>query len=455
MRWRIAIIALIALVSVATPAGADLGTGTVSDPDDVATALDIATATLTDDNGTVTLTVTTYEPFTDEQADFFWLLQTRSDDTPDAFVTAKYDDDRGEIEAFLFADPGGTVTVTRPSGTSLRAAFARNALGQVDELSYFVFASEDSDGDGEVEESEVDQAPDSFDNAVFRIAGADRIETALAAWSDQESSAVVLTRSDEYADALAGVPLAAANDAPILLTPPDALDPRVRDALQERLAPGGRVFLLGGPQALSPAVEDALTSDGYDVVRLFGADRYETSVVIARQGLGSPSTVFLTRGDDFPDALPAGPAAATTGGAVLLTAGGELPASVRAYLDEHPSTERYAIGGTAAAADPSATPIVGSDRYDTAVRVAVRFFEAPEAIAVVSGERFPDALPAGALAAIGEPPGPLLLTQPSALPSVVRDYAAARADQLEGAVVFGGLLVVADNVVQQLEDAIL
>jgi hypothetical protein len=446
MRWRIALVVLLLGVAGAKPASADLATGSVTDPDDVDIALDMATASLTDDEGTVTLTVTTHDAFADEEIAFFWLLQTRSDDSPDAFVSAQYNQDSQEVEAFLFADPGGTVTLTRLSETSLRAVFAKNALGQVEELSFFVLSGNDSEGD---------QAPDTFDNAVFRLAGEDRIDTALAAWSNRETETVVLARSDEYADALAGVPLAAANEAPILLTAPGALDQRVRDAMHAQLVPGGRVFLLGGPQALSPAVEDAVRSDGYEVIRVSGADRYETSVDIARAAVGSPATIFLTRGDDFPDALPAGPAAAATGGVVVLTAGGDLPGSVRAYLDEHGAAERFAVGGSAAAADPSATPIVGGDRYDTAVRVAERFFAAASAIAVVSGERFPDALPAGALAVSEDPPAPLLLTQPAALAPVVRDYASARASQLEVAVVFGGALAMSDAALDDLEEAIL
>ena len=62
-----------------------------------------------------------------------------------------------------------------------------------------------------------------------RIAGQDRGATAVAASVSafpvsHVASAVVLARSDQFADALAGGPLAAANHGPLLLTSPATLD---------------------------------------------------------------------------------------------------------------------------------------------------------------------------------------------------------------------------------------
>ena len=455
MRWRIAPIVLLLAIGLATPAAADLATGTVTDPDDVTIALDIASASLTDENGTVTVTTTTYQGFADDTGSFYWLIQGRSDDSADAAVVVEFNQQTQQLEGFLLAEPGGSVTVSRPTQNSIRAVFARNALGSMGPLSFTAGAGQDVDADGSTDANEVDQAPNDFANAVFRIAGEDRIATAIDAWPETSTNAVVLARSDDYADALAGVPLAVANSAPILLTPPNALDPRVRDAINFRLDPGSRVFLLGGPRALSTAIEEELRASGFDVVRLFGADRYDTSVVIARDGLGSPSTVFLTRGDDFPDALPAGAAAGAVSGAVLLTDGSRVPPTVQQYLSEHPPAQRFAVGGSAAAADPSATPLVGADRYETSVRVAEQFFANAEGVAVASGERFPDALAAGAVTGSSDPPGPLLLTHPTSLTPVTRSYVEARADQLEVAVIFGGVAVMSEALVDQLETALL
>lgn len=456
MRWRIAVAVVLALLAIASPAAGDLATGTVTDPiDNAALPLDVASATLDDSNGTVTLTVRTHAAFADQTTAFTWMLQGRDEDNPDAIVGASYDEQAGEIRALLLASPGGTVTATRPDDRTLVLTLARSALGDLGALSYIVISGDDYDQDGHAEETEVDQAPDAFDAAVFRYGGVDRIQTALIAWGSDNEDAVVLARSDDFADALAGVPLAVANNAPILLTPSDRLDDRVRSALTQRLDRGRRVFLLGGPSALSPAIADQLTADGYEVVRLFGADRFETSVVIARDGLSSPDVAVVTTGSTFADALSAGAAAAVAGGSVLLTNGSSMPASVRSYLDTVAPSQRWAVGGPAAAAAPEAQPIVGNDRYDTAALVATTFFgQQPVGAAIVSGENFPDALAAGPVVAGGDDVGPVLLTHPSELPASTSGYLDQFAPSIELAAIFGGTQAIAAAVAEQVEAAI-
>ena len=78
--------------------------------------------------------------------------------------------------------------------------------------------------------------------AADRIGGADRIDTAIDAsrWSSaktgtggRQASVAVISRSDEFADALGGSALAAQKGGPLLLTTTNGLDPRVRDELKQ------------------------------------------------------------------------------------------------------------------------------------------------------------------------------------------------------------------------------
>ena len=78
------------------------------------------------------------------------------------------------------------------------------------------------------------------------------------------------------------------------------------------------------------------------------------------------------------------------------------------------------MGGPAAGAAPQAIPIVGADRYITSVMAAQRFFTNPTAVGIASGVAFPDGLTGGAH--IGKLGGPLLLTDPNALPGNVQTY---------------------------------
>ncbi len=267
----------------------------------------------------------------------------------------------------------------------------------------------------------------SIPPAVTRLSGADRIATAVAISQHEypllhSGRAVVLSRADDFPDALAGVPLAVSMHAAILLTESDSLDPSSEAEMKRTLLPGASVVLLGGPSALSEAVEASVSADGYNVVRYAGADRDGTAVALAA-ATPMPAAILLADGRAFADALAAGAAASHVGGVVLLTDGTSVAPSVSAYVTAHQGVPVYAIGGTAAAADPTAIPIVGADRYETSVAVAQRFFSAPAIIGVASGVNYPDALAGGA--AVGSLAGPVLLVPPTSLPVIVQHYVEA------------------------------
>lgn len=179
---------------------------------------------------------------------------------------------------------------------------------------------------------------------VIRLAGADRIGTALAiaeravalaaATGDdleevgEDAPPVFLARSDEWADAIAIAGPAAAQGAPVLLTPGDELDPRVADALAE-FAPRP-VVLLGGEAALTSEVAEAV-HDATDSTpsRLAGVDRGATSAVIAAELVGDSSGgAVIVNGygqHSWAAGLAAAPLAARDALPILLTdAAGEL-----------------------------------------------------------------------------------------------------------------------------------
>jgi putative cell wall-binding protein len=204
------------------------------------------------------------------------------------------------------------------------------------------------------------------------------------------------------------------------------------------LAAGGAVYVLGGTSAVPSSVADELTGMGYAVTRYSGANRYATAVQVA-DALGSPGTVLLATGVNFPDALSAGVAAAKAGGVVLLSDGATLPAETSAYLSAHPGTV-YAVGGPAAKADPSATPLVGTDRYATSVAVAGQFFTSPASLGLATGLSFPDALSGGAL--LGHAGVPLVLVSSNSVPAPVATYLASVKATVTKAYLFGGATTV-------------
>lgn len=158
---------------------------------------------------------------------------------------------------------------------------------------------------------------------MHRYAGDDRYLTSSAVsqkiWADasgdpgttsrRQAKAVVLASGGGFADALAGVPLAAYKQGPLLLTEPTGLTKTTEDEIKRVLPTGATVYVLGGHSALSPAVDEKLRADGYRVTRYAGPDRYGTAMQIATSGLDNPPSAIVVTGTDFADALAAGPAA--------------------------------------------------------------------------------------------------------------------------------------------------
>jgi DNA-binding beta-propeller fold protein YncE len=288
---------------------------------------------------------------------------------------------------------------------------------------------------------------------VTRVSGGDRILTAVgvsaASFDDGTAAGAVLARAGDYPDALTGTPLAVAVGGPVLLTHSGRLPAEVATELTRALAPGSTVHVLGGTAAVSEAVVQAVTELGFPVERHAGRTRFETAIAVAAE-LRDPEVQLITTGLDFADALSAGAAAGHLGGAVLLTTPDAPHPSTAAYLAANPSEERYAVGGPAARAHADAEPLVGGNRFATAVAVAEALLPDAEVVGLARGDVFADALAGGAHSgALG---GPLLLTPSGALHPDVAGYVCARAEQLTGGFAYGGTSALADDVLEALRE---
>lgn len=264
-----------------------------------------------------------------------------------------------------------------------------------------------------------------------RISGSDRYGTAAAvsrAHFGPNVPVAYVATGRNFPDALAAGAVAGRQGGPILLTEPNYLPQATRDELG-RLRPQ-RIVVLGGTAVVNAAVERAL--DAYTtgaVSRIAGADRYGTAAAVSRSAFGpGVPAAFIATGEGFPDALAAGPAAMKLGGPVLLTARASVPQTLRVELDRLKPQRIYILGGAGAVTDgvkqalqaytPTAVVrLAGADRFATAVAISKAFFNRPPTTYLATGMNFPDAL--SAVPAAGRAGAPLLLVQPSALPSVV------------------------------------
>ncbi len=260
------------------------------------------------------------------------------------------------------------------------------------------------------------------------------------------AGAVVLARADSFPDALAGTPLAAAKSAPLLLTGSASLDSRTMAEIQRVLTPGKTVFLLGGSVALSPSIANALGAAGYAINRFDGVDRFDTAMRDRPRRSQQPDEPVRRRRHELPRRALSrrGRRQESAARCSCRTASSAGARSRRATSRARPSLSLTTVGGPAATAYPAGQAIVGVDRYDTSAQLAARFFPTPGTIGLASGTNFPDALAGGAH--IARFSGPMLLTDPSALPAVIQAYLTAKASSIAGGFLYGGTSAVSDSV---------
>jgi putative cell wall-binding protein len=304
----------------------------------------------------------------------------------------------------------------------------------------------------------------------IRISGPDRLSTAVAlsrfAYPDG-APAAVLARSTQFPDALAAGPLAAAAGGPLLLNSTGALDGVVRDELRRLQV--RTVYVLGGGSALSPAViEQVEALGGIRVVRLAGPDRFATAVAAAEtavelwrtQPAQGPAGAIVALGEDFPDALAAGPLAGFSRQPLLLTGKGRVPPATLDALDAMGVRRVTVVGGENAVSAQAladleqrgrtVSRIAGTTRFETTellARAAVEAGADPRTVLVASGRQFPDALAAGPAAqGLG---GVLLLSERDTLPDATGTWVGTRGP-IALLKVAGGRAAISDAVVDQL-----
>ena len=265
-------------------------------------------------------------------------------------------------------------------------------------------------------------------SAVSRVAGPDRYTTA-AQLSFANFGAgvpvVYLATGENFPDALAAGPAAAAGKGPLLLTNRAGLPQATADELA-RLNPA-RIVVVGGEGSVSGAVFNQLVAahPSATIDRIAGSSRYATSAAISAdvfaEGLAK---VYIATGDNFPDSLSGAAPAARDGSPVLLVERNAIPAEVKAELERLAPTDIVVLGGeptvTAAVQSQlasytnggSVTRLAGPDRFATSAAIsAASYAPATSDVFIATGMNFPDAL--GAVPVAGQRKAPLLLVPQS------------------------------------------
>jgi putative cell wall-binding protein len=274
-----------------------------------------------------------------------------------------------------------------------------------------------------------------------RIAGADRFEVAVNIsklnWPNGANT-VIISNYLAFADALSASPFAYMNDAPILLSHSDKLTSMTKQEII-RLKPKN-VVLIGGTGSLANQIISDLKTLGIsNITRIDGKDRYEVSANIASK-LPSSTTVVVSNGMAFADALSIAPYAASNGFPILLTAKDMIPNAIMNFALDGNINQTIVIGGEGSVSNQvkeklkNPLRIGGADRYEVSANIANAYFSNTDKGYLATGMSFADALAGSVVAA--KQNAPVLLTKTDKIPDNIQSFLIRK--QIKQITILGG-----------------
>ncbi|AGY78169.1 cell wall-binding repeat-containing protein [Clostridium autoethanogenum] len=302
---------------------------------------------------------------------------------------------------------------------------------------------------------------------VSRISGANRYETSVNIannFSSDKLKNVIIVSGSNFPDALAGSVLSKKENAPILLVGKDVNSSGdAINFIKNKLSREGTIYILGGESAVSENFESYFNSLGYSSIkRLGGGDRFGTNFIIDRYLMTAKATpVVIVNAFGFADALSVSSIAASKGYPIIMTNSFNLPDETKETLKNIEPSKVFIIGGESSVAGnivsqlketvPSLNSndiirIGGMNRYDTSLNVCKYFNQTSNEAVIASGENFPDALSAGALAAKNN--APIILTDGANI-SDQKQY--LDGSKCEKVILVGGTGAVSEDVQDALE----
>lgn len=207
----------------------------------------------------------------------------------------------------------------------------------------------------------------------------------------------------------------------------------------------------------------AYASSNYNVSRLYGADRYKTSVSIANNfNSGTVQNVIVASGKDFPDALAGSVLSKKYNAPILLlnSTVGESTDTID-YIKNHldKAGHIYVLGGTGSVSDEFTNYIKnqgynnivrlgGKDRFETNKFIVNSMnLEKGTPVVIANGYGFADALSVSSVAALKG--YPILMTGASNLPDETKNILSNI--QPSQIYIVGGTGAVSDNIINEVK----
>ncbi|MEJ8752841.1 cell wall-binding repeat-containing protein [Lagierella sp. ICN-221743] len=282
--------------------------------------------------------------------------------------------------------------------------------------------------------------------------------------AQDKKNQVIIASGDVFADALVANGLVGKYNSPLLLNGVSKLDPAVKAYLKEIGAKD--VIIVGGNGSISGSVTNELTAMGISSRRIFGTNRYETSVKVLEDLFQNvegkqvnKKKVLVASGENFADALVASVPSALKGQPILLTAKDNLPKVVKDAIQsrDYGIEEVTIIGGTGSVSSAvegqiglrNTDRLQGKNRQLTSMVVSNSYFTNGGSAIIVDGTDFADALAAGQLAC--KKNAPILLTASKTdLGKELANY--LRTNKMTDITIVGGTGSVSTGIQQQLEE---
>ncbi|MFL0246245.1 cell wall-binding repeat-containing protein [Candidatus Clostridium stratigraminis] len=150
----------------------------------------------------------------------------------------------------------------------------------------------------------------------IRVAGNNRYETSIqVAKLIDNPKEIFVTVGDNFPDSLSVASVAAKKGCPIILTKKDSISIEFMNYLANNSIK--KSYIIGGPALISDNVYNQLPN----CTRIYGKNRYETNVEIINSfsDVLNVSNVFITTGENFPDALSCSSLAGINSAPIILT----------------------------------------------------------------------------------------------------------------------------------------
>lgn len=204
-------------------------------------------------------------------------------------------------------------------------------------------------------------------NDIKRLGGKNRFDTngiIVENMNVSKGTPLVIVNSSNFPDALSISSVAGIKGYPIILSNVNTIPDEIKEKINE-INPSS-IYIIGGQGALSDGIISEIKNldsniKDSNIIRIWGNDRYATSLNICKYFNLDTDTAVIANGKNFPDALSGSALASKLQAPILLTDGTSIDTQ-KSYLDTTKYTNQIILGGTGAVSQDVENALNGIER---------------------------------------------------------------------------------------------